>query len=269
MLSDEILSKLDIVPLDTLKIHEQTVPANLHSLRETMLNLGKLVDPIIIDKEHRIVLDGNHRRQILEILKVENAIVQPVDYKDSSIQIGGWYIATRDVKFDSINGDPTSLELGFESLQNLSATFMAISRQSGQKKAKLILSPKKDLQAVFAHQEQFLKDSLGISDLNEKNGSLAFIEDSRLDYFLENGYIVFARKIFTKEEVIREALAGRPLPPKSTRHMIPNRIIRLNFRLGYLNENPETAHMLLAELLKKRVKYGSARYYTEPVIVLY
>lgn len=269
MLSDEILSRLDIIPLETLKIHEQTVPANLHSLRETMLNLGKLVDPIIIDRQHRIVLDGNHRRQVLEHLKLENAIVQPVDYMDSSIKIGGWYIATKNLDFDSIKAELISLEAGLNSLQDLSATFMAISLQNGKKEAKLIPSPKKDLQSVFAHQEKFLKDSLGLESITERNGSLAFIEDSRVDYFLNNGYTVLARKIFTKEEVIQEALAGRPLPPKSTRHMIPNRIIRLNFRLGYLNETPEAAHMLLAESLKKRVKYGSARYYTEPVIVLY
>lgn len=269
MLSDEILSRLDIIPLESLKIHEQTVPANLHSLRETMLNLGKLVDPIIIDKEHKIVLDGNHRRQVLEILKVENAIVQPVDYKDESIQIGGWYIATKKLAFEQIDGQETQLQVGFDALQDMSASFMAIVKKDGQKKAKLIISQKKDLQSIFSQQEEFLKKSLKIEDVKEKNSSIVFIEDSRLDYFLENGYLVFARKIFSKDEVITEALAGRPLPPKSTRHMIPSRIIRLNFRLGYLNETPQQAHMLLSDLLKKRVKYGSARYYTEPVIVLY
>ena len=270
MLSDEILSRLDIVPLDELKIHEQTVPANLHSLRETMLNLGKLVDPIIIDREHKIVLDGNHRRQVLEVLKVENAIVQPVDYKDPQIKIGGWHIATKKLKFEDISAHPTDLDAGFKALQNMSASLMAITKENGVKKAKLIKCDKPDLQAIFTQQENYLKEKLEIENIKDKsNGSLIFIEDSRMDYFLDNDYLVFARKIFTKDEVIKEALAGRPLPPKSTRHMIPNRIIRLNFRLGYLNETPDQARMLLADLLKKRVKYGSARYYTEPVIVLY
>ena len=235
-----------------------------------MLNLGKLVDPIIIDKEHKIVLDGNHRRQVLEQLKVENAIVQPVDYKDPSIKIGGWYIATKKIKFEDIKAETTDLESGFEALQQISAYLMAITKENGEKKAKLLKCDKKDLQSVFALQEDYFKEVLGIENIKDKsNGSLEFIEDSRIDYYLDNGYIVFARKLFTKEEVIKEALAGRPLPPKSTRHIIPSRIIRLNFRLGYLNETPEQAHMLLCELLKKRVKYGSARYYIEPVIVLY
>ena len=269
MLSDEILSMLDIVPLDTLKIHEQTVPANLHALRETMLNIGKLVDPLIIDKKHRIVLDGNHRRQVLELLKVENAIVQPIDYMDPNIRIGGWYIATKDLSFDNVVGEKVDLQTGLDALNNMSASLMAINGTDSSKSAKLISCEKKDLKAVFSSQEQYLKDALKIDNIREKNGSIAFIEDSRVDYYLQNGYTIFARKIFTKDEVITEALAGRPLPPKSTRHMITNRIIRLNFRLGYLNETAEQAHILLGEMLKKRVKYGSARYYTEPVIVLY
>jgi len=269
MLSEEILSLLDIVPLDTLKIHEQTVLANLHALRETMLNLGKLVDPLIIDKKHRIVLDGNHRRQVLEILKVENAIVQPIDYLDPNIKIGGWYIATKDLKFEDVKAETVDLDTGLNALNDLSASLMAISGSGSNKNAKLISCDKKDLRSVFLQQEDYLKQALKIENIREKNGSIAFIEDSRVDYYLQNGYTVFARKIFTKQEVIQEALAKRPLPPKSTRHMIPNRIIRLNFRLGYLNESTEQAHILLNEMLKKRVKYGSARYYTEPVIVLY
>ncbi|MCL6089016.1 MAG: hypothetical protein M1530_02525, partial [Candidatus Marsarchaeota archaeon] len=104
---------------------------------------------------------------------------------------------------------------------------------------------------------------------NGPGADLHFVEDSRLGYFLDNGYSVLVRRNFTKEEVIAEAVAGRPLPPKSTRHMIPNRIIRLNVHLGYLNETPEAAWNYISEMVRKRVRYGSARYYTEPVIVLY
>lgn len=149
---------------------------------------------------------------------------------------------------------------------------MAISKKGKCEECKLIPSSSQNLHAIAKEQEQFLSCSMGggFSLENNGNGSqIIFIEDNRMGYFLENGYTVLARRIFSKEEVIKEAVAGRPLPPKSTRHMIPNRIIRLNFRLGYLNEPIETSSLLLQEMIKKRVKHGSARYYTEPVIVLY
>lgn len=272
MLAEELISKLQILPLEDLKIHEQTIPQNLRSLRETMLNLGRLVDPLIIDKEHKIVLDGNHRRQVLELLKTENAICQPVDYMDPSIRIGGWHLAAKNINFDSISAEKVDKSQGFHSLQKMQSSFMAISKKGKCEECKLIPSSSQNLHAIAKEQEQFLSCSMGggFSLENNGNGSqIIFIEDNRMGYFLENGYTVLARRIFSKEEVIKEAVAGRPLPPKSTRHMIPNRIIRLNFRLGYLNEPIETSSLLLQEMIKKRVKHGSARYYTEPVIVLY
>ncbi|MFA5108744.1 MAG: hypothetical protein WC492_04410 [Candidatus Micrarchaeia archaeon] len=270
MLAEDILSRLEILPLESLKIHEQTVEQNLTALRETMLNLGKLVDPLIVDRKHKIVLDGNHRRMVLELLKSENAVCQMVDYSDPSIHIGGWHIAAHELSFGKIKGESVSFEQGFDALQSMDASFMAIAKVNGEKMCKLIPSQEKTLDSISAHQEELIRSWLGVESSEKPlNGQVMFIEDNRAETFLDSGYTVLARKIFSKQEVIKEALAGRPLPPKSTRHMIPNRIIRLNFRLGYLNESAESASILLREMVKKRVKYGSARYYTEPVIVLY
>jgi len=271
MLADEILTKLEIQPLDELKIHEQVMEPNLHSLRETMLNLGKLVDPLIVDKKHKIVLDGNHRRMVLEILKADNAVCQMVDYDDPQIQVGGWHIATK-AKVPQEGGKAIDEKEGFEALQKMEGCLMHIKKGKKGKECSLICSQSGELQGIMDEQKQFLAKKLNLNSFeknNNGNGAIQFIEDSRVDYFLENGYEVFARRIFTKKEIVGEAAAGRPLPPKSTRHMIPNRIIRLNFRLGYLNDSPESASMHLRDMVIKRVKYGSARYYTEPVIVLY
>ncbi|MFH1306793.1 MAG: hypothetical protein ABIH83_04040 [Candidatus Micrarchaeota archaeon] len=272
MLADEILSRLEILPLENLKMHEQVIPENLDALREKMLNLGRLVDPLIVDNKNHIVLDGNHRKQVLEILKADNAVCQMVDYSSPEIKIGGWHIATNKINPEDVEGEKTDKATGIKALQKMDASFMLISKKGKKEECTLIPSPKKDLHAIAKSQDEFLKNLFGIENSlteNNHNGHIIFIEDSRLEYFLKNGYSVFTRRIFTKKEVVKEASAGRPLPPKSTRHMIPNRIVRLNFRLGYLNETPANAQILLREMVKKRVKYGSARYYTEPVIVLY
>ena len=59
------------------------------------------------------------------------------------------------------------------------------------------------------------------------------------------------------------------MPPKSTRHMIPDRIIRLNLHLGWLSESPEVAKDMMDGMLRQRLNEGSIRRYTETVIVLY
>lgn len=274
MLADEIIAKLDILPVETLRIHEQTVNENLRSLRETMLNLGRLVDPIIVDRKHRVVLDGNHRRQILEDLKMENAVCQMVDYDDPSIRIGGWYPASRTLDLMAQGpGERVDFDAGQAAVDRLEAGFMLVALKDGKRDCRLYPAQERKLRPVLAQQEAFVKKALAGGKAGAGGAHMMrdveFAEDSRLDYFLDEGYQVMVRRNFTKDEIVAEALAGRPLPPKSTRHMIPGRIVRLNFHLGYLNEPIDVSKAQLDDMVRKRVMYGSARYYTEPVVVLY
>ncbi len=69
MLPEDIITKLQILPVEKLKSHEEIIPANLQKLREAMLNLGRLVDPLIVENRHYVVIDGNHRKQVLDYCK--------------------------------------------------------------------------------------------------------------------------------------------------------------------------------------------------------
>ena len=296
MLAEEILSSLQILPLETLRIHEQTIPENEHHLRENMLNLGRLVDPIIVDKKHRVVLDGNHRRAVLHSLKTENAVCQVVDYDSPDIRVGGWYLATQSLPLERMGrAEPVDRAAGQAALDRMDAAFMLCRRKNGIDSFSLLPSTERKLETLISDQSRFLgmlkpngsggsghshgsggnsphgsASAHSVPPEESSNGAgLHFIEDSRLDYFLDKGFPVIMRRSFTKGEIISQAVAGHPLPPKSTRHMIPNRIIRLNFHLGNLNESPEAAWNALSENVHRRVRYGSARYYTESVIVMY
>ena len=287
MLAEEILSSLQILPLESLLIHEQTIPENEQNLRENMLNLGRLVDPIIVDRKHRVVLDGNHRRAVLHSLKTEYAVCQVVDYDSPDIRVGGWYLATQTLPLDRMGkAERVDRAAGQAALDRMDAAFMLVSRKNGKDSFSLLPSSERKLASLIEDQRRLLgmlktngggknpahghaPASGAAAEANGNGHGLHFIEDSRLDYFLERGFSVIMRRSFTKDEIISQAVAGRPLPPKSTRHMIPNRIIRLNFHLGNLNESPEAAWNALSENVHKRVRYGSARYYTESVIVLY
>jgi hypothetical protein len=264
MLAEEIIEKLQVLPVEKLRSHEEIIPYNYQKLREAMLNIGRLVDPIIVDNKHFVVVDGNHRKKVLESIKCPHAVCQPIDYHSPEIGVGGWYPVSKTVKPGEINGfkpENVDFETGMEHIRKMEATFLFVKSVNGKKECYLYDSNEKSVQGVIAQQRKFMAALEG--------REIQYVADDRCEEYLSQGHGVFYRRLYTKKEILDEAVAGRVMPPKSTRHTIPDRIIRLNIHLGWLSEPPEVAKQLMDESLRRRLNEGSIRRYTEPVIVLY
>jgi regulator of sirC expression with transglutaminase-like and TPR domain len=113
--------------------------------------------------------------------------------------------------------------------------------------------------------------------VEEQNYILSLLEKKSVDYvpdeevpdMIESGRSVFLRRPYSKEEIVTAAQNHSPFPPKSTRHLIPGRVVRLNMRLGWLHRTPEDAQKELERMLSHRVYQGNVRKYYEPVTVIY
>ncbi|MFH0738127.1 MAG: hypothetical protein V1827_05650, partial [Candidatus Micrarchaeota archaeon] len=90
-LAADMLKELEVWEVKSLLSHEQVISHNLKRLKEAMLNLGQLVDPLIVDRSTGVVLDGNHRLKVLEIIECPHATCQAVDYQSDEITVGTWY----------------------------------------------------------------------------------------------------------------------------------------------------------------------------------
>lgn len=260
-----MINNLEIVEVGELLQHEQTLDRNLLRLKEAMLNIGQLVDPLIIDKKSRAVLDGNHRRKVLELIKVPHAVCQTVDYDSPTIGIGGWFPVSETLSLDKIRKigiktEKVDLTTGQEAINRKGAAFMFVNQK--RKEYEILEPGNYDLLGMLETQRTVMEK------INNES-QFAYIADDQIDVHLKDGQSVLFRRNFTKQEVVAEAKAKRPLPPKSTRHTIPDRIIRLNMRLGWLHQNKDEAKRYLDNMLHDRVYNGNVRRYTEPVIVIY
>lgn len=257
-----IREKLDILPVKELVPHEERIQPNVLRLQEAMLNIGQLVDPIIIDKKTKVVLDGNHRLKVLEIIRVPNSVCQVVDYSDPRIELKGWYPASNKLnkKFfenTQIKLEKVDFETGKKELENKKAAFML--KENGDS---YLLNPNNYTLDEMIEEQQKIIDKV-------KGNEFAYVADDLIpDDFVDPKGVLF-RKTYTKEEVIKRSLEGKLFPPKSTRHLIPDRIIRLNMRLGWLHQDKKEGMEYLERLLKDRVYAGNVRRYFEPVIVIY
>ena len=130
-------------------------------LKEAMLNIGQQVDPIIIDKKHNVVLDGNHRMRVLQLIKVPNTVCQIVDYDDPKIEIGGWYPASEKITkkmFDDvgIKLEKIDFEVGKKEIENKKAAFM-LHDTPEDSECYLISPGSYSLNEMISEQEDILK----------------------------------------------------------------------------------------------------------------
>jgi len=262
-ISDELLSSLDIRPTKDVLSHEQTISKNLKRLKEGMLNIGHLVDPLVVDDKTNVVLDGNHRLKVLEIIECPYSACQVVDYSSPEIKLGTWLPAIKKspqelLKVGNVKTEKVDRKAGEDALDLLKAPFMMVNKSSDAH----LLNP-----GSFKLREMVEEQVFVLSLFN--NEEVIYIPDSELDNYVSRGYTVFSRRSYTKDEVIKAARDHAPFPPKSTRHMIPGRIIRLNMKLGWLHMELENARLELKRMLEKRAYNGNVRKYYEPVIVIY
>lgn len=261
-LAEQMLKNLEVREVKALLSHEQVISQNLKRLKEAMLNIGHLVDPMIVDNKTGVVLDGNHRLKVLEIIECPHATCQIVDYMSDEIKVGTWYPSVslkpeQIFKLDSLKHEKVDYEAGREAVNSLKAPFMIM--HSGE--CHLINPGSYKLMEMVEEQNY-------VFSLLEK-GIVDYIPEEEAQPSVKLGKTVFFRRSYTKEEIVKTAQAHTPLPPKSTRHLIPGRIIRLNMKLGWLHRSREDAATELKRMLDSRLYNGNIRKYYEPVIVIY
>lgn len=261
-LVDEMLGCLEIRRVNSLLPHEQTISHNLKRLKEAMLNIGQVVDPIIVDDKTGLVIDGNHRQKVLEIIECPYAAVQKVDYMREDITVDTWYpsvtLKPEEIfKLDSIKHEPVDAGAGKEAIDDLKAPFMLSSKGEHF----LLNSGSYKLKEMVEEQNYILS-------LLEKK-AVRYISEEDVAADVDGGNSVLYRRSYTKQEIIKAAQGHSPFPPKSTRHLVPGRIIRLNMRIGWLHRSADEAKTEMERMLSHRVYAGNVRKYYEPVTVIY
>ncbi len=261
-LFEELMGQLEVREVKDMLSHEQVIAPNLKRLKVAMLNIGHLVDPVVVDGKTGVVLDGNHRKKVLEIIECPLSVCQIVDYQDPEIKVGTWYpsvkLSPEEIsKLDSIKYEKVDEAAGREAVDNLKAPFML----SGGGENYLLNPGQYKLMEMVEEQNYVLS-------LLEKN-CVDYIPDEEFSKHKGMGRSIFYRRAYTKDEVVKCAQGHAPFPPKSTRHLIPGRIIRLNMKLGWLHRTPELAMGELKRMLKVRAYTGNVRKYYEPVVVIY
>ena len=217
--------------MNNLFLHEETIPDRVAELKREFLSDEVVKDPVIVDTNSCVVLDGMHRVAALRELDCTCLPVCAVDYLSPSIKVGAWYrsisgtlspeqvkvvLSASDIRFQGFSFDISSI------MENPVLAMLFTNRECLKLKSNDLevfetLKVAEQCLGQLGLTVKFETESDALRNLvNEKTGAIMTIP--RID----------------KASVRRAGLTGRLLPHKVTRHVIPARPLGVNVPLKTL-----------------------------------
>ena len=80
-------NRASLVAISQLKTHEAVSQIRVRELAERIKKDGKLKNPVIADRQTKILLDGHHRIASLKQLGVKKVPVMLVDYMSGDVRV--------------------------------------------------------------------------------------------------------------------------------------------------------------------------------------
>lgn len=81
---------IKLIHISSLKVHEQIIPDHVAELKKTIEQDNAIYEPVIVDRQTMIVLDGHHRVTVAKELGLTHIPALLVDYNSDQIRVKSW-----------------------------------------------------------------------------------------------------------------------------------------------------------------------------------
>ena len=224
--------------IDSLHLHEETIPELLQQLAHTIEADGHVRNPIIVDKESLVVLDGMHRIAALEKLGAKRIPVCLIDYENPNVVVCSWYRTIADAS--GVNQILTLVVQAGNTVRKMSENKIGVSPVVAAIKFR---SKTYVLYSHFQNMREAYDIIERVEELLEKNG-FKIDHETEINALqqLRKGQVdaVICTPALSKKEIVESALSGQVFAHKTTRHVIPARPLGLNVPLNLLKDEKKS-----------------------------
>jgi hypothetical protein len=105
--------------MNKLREHEEISLEHLRQLKQEIERDGFLKNPIIVDKNTNIILDGHHRFNSLKLLNCTKILAFFVDYSSPGIKVRNWREGEKVMKNDVIKAGLTGRKLSSKTSRHI------------------------------------------------------------------------------------------------------------------------------------------------------
>ncbi len=241
----ELRLELEVVPVESLFIHERILSDTAQKLILEFKNLANLENPIIVDR-NGIVLDGNHRLYVFKVLNFKYIPVCRIDYFHRDTLLRHWF---------RLLGNLEDRNLIRQVVEELGGIFQEVTDRESMEKMLEEDRYRCGVQqasffATITFSEDRVTDAVSAYDMLEKIQDRLIKKGVALDYIpcqhvhddkfcetLRDHDIVIWTPQITKEMVVEAARQKKVFAPKSTRHLIPARPLNVNIPTHWFKED--------------------------------
>ena len=252
--SSNLTFHISLVDIDALRPHEEVIDHLVKSLSDAVKGQGIVRDPLIVDEDKYVILDGMHRYSSLKLLGCRFAPCCLVDYSNPLIRIGSWFRLfsvneadglARQVMPDS-EISCANLEMNAKQLDPDYHTII-LTKSGTRYSLHQSRDPTEFTRTAIALEQAIV--TLGYHvDYQTEDVALQCLKSGKVD-------LVIRVPIFTKQQITDFGVQGLLLPHKVTRHILPSRPLRVDIPLDMLTKRGATeqeANRELDELLSAR-----------------
>ena len=252
--SSNLTFRISMIETEKLKPHEEVVESTVNKLVNAIQREGLLRDPLMVDKDDYIILDGMHRYNSLKRINCRFIPCCLVDYNSPLIKVGAWFrLFTVD--------DPESLaERGLSDSDLKYSKFKTGTPVLGDDTRTIILTKSGTTFSLTQPIDPLerAREAVALERLMVQRGhSVTYLSETVAIQQLVSGEanLVVTLPVFSKDQIREVGLKGQLLPHKVTRHVIPSRPLAFNVPLKLLTDpelSCEEADRRLSELLGER-----------------
>ena len=248
-----LVPALRVVPLESLRPHEEVDPIRVSQLRDRIIADGVQANPVICAEAdgHFVILDGATRTEALRGLELPHIVVQAVD--PSTVTLETWHHVLRNCPSDEvmarIGSVPGILVTDDEGRPQVTTVEGGRFSVLGQD-----MSPNTTMNALVDSYIGQCETSR-IIDPHPDTVTARFPDWSVIVEFPAVGI----------DDVVKAALGDDLLPAGVTRFLIHERVLGLQAPLSILQSGDQGA---LDRLVDERSVAGRVRRYEETVVIL-
>lgn len=267
------IPSLRIISLKDLLVHEEFDSQRVQRLFKKIPRDRIYTNPIIVASVPRqkklMIVDGVNRFAAVKKLGFPDILVQVVNYFDDKIRLTSWNHLLAKISKLELLKNISSLGINFKKTNIRSAQHFFDKNKIGGYLdfggSVYQISRPASFKAYVQDISRLVKIYAG------KNKIFRTLETELKDVkgFFHGGNVLFVFPKFTKQEIVNLTKHHLKLPGGLTRHIIPERALKVNIPLSFLKKkiSLRQKNQGLNRFIRQKINNYQVRLYTEPTYI--